>query len=508
MIAAWALLATLSAPQSALDAAQAAFARAEYAQAEALALEQAQPPQQGAALYLVGLARFRAGKPGPALEALDQARSAADPPAPALWHYNRGSCLYQLGRFSEAEADWQQTASLDPTLAGLSLDRGDRDRARELAQRARASASEAALELVADLEAQIASTAESREPAAVAYAQAAGRPAARGGGWDAVMRVAGGYDSDALQTGPFSLEPPGARPTPTPSAMASASLGLSRRLRAGDEWHADLTYAFDQVAYLAPAAQDRSLQLHSFAAALERPLGGSLRAGASISGQLALTGLSAFRGLQGGGGAGVWAALDEGPLLTTRADLEYGRKQGLAEFGWLDGDRFDASVLQQLRLPALALEAGYRFRADLIGALQTAGLRPLPLQACPAGCLVQAITPLGYASNTAWLQLRARPTERLGLELSGGFEHRNYLADDALTLRQIGGIVNDLDRRRRHEQRWLLGAGASLGLSRGLSFTARWDLVVNRSVGDGLSLDPDGHSYERHVFSLGTAYAW
>ncbi len=81
-----------------LEQARSAFADAEYDRAETLALEAARPPRAGAALYLTGLARFRSGRPAEALEALDQAGASEDAPAPAEWHYNRGACLYELGR--------------------------------------------------------------------------------------------------------------------------------------------------------------------------------------------------------------------------------------------------------------------------------------------------------------------------------------------------------------------------------------------------------------------------
>jgi len=61
-------------------------------------LTAAHPPRAGAALYLAGLPRFRSGKPAEALEAIEAAGGQEDRPAAALWHYNRGACLYELGR--------------------------------------------------------------------------------------------------------------------------------------------------------------------------------------------------------------------------------------------------------------------------------------------------------------------------------------------------------------------------------------------------------------------------
>lgn len=157
------LLAAAAAAGNGLSAAEAAFARGEYPEAERLALAAARPPRTGAALYLAGLARFRSGHPAAALTALDAAGRSADPPPSALWQFNRGACLYELGRMEEAEAAFLAAAadrSLAPTAlaqAGFAaLGAGAPDRARALAARARPLATGAALGLLADLEAELA----------------------------------------------------------------------------------------------------------------------------------------------------------------------------------------------------------------------------------------------------------------------------------------------------------------------------------------------------------------
>lgn len=132
-----------------LAEAQQAFAEGQYAAAERLALEAAQPPRLGAALYLVGLARFRDGRAAEALEALDAAGRAEDAPERAAWSFNRGACLYALERFEESEAAFLE-ATGDEALARVAwlnagfaaLDAGAPDRAAQWAERARAGASE------------------------------------------------------------------------------------------------------------------------------------------------------------------------------------------------------------------------------------------------------------------------------------------------------------------------------------------------------------------------------
>jgi tetratricopeptide (TPR) repeat protein len=141
-----------------LAGAKQAFAEGQYAEAERLALQAAQPPQEGAALYLVGLARFRAGRPAEALEALDAAGGAQDAPERAGWSFNRGACLYALERFAEAEQAFLEAAT-DESLARAAwvnagfaaLDGGSPERAAQWAERAKPGASEREAVLVEEL---------------------------------------------------------------------------------------------------------------------------------------------------------------------------------------------------------------------------------------------------------------------------------------------------------------------------------------------------------------------
>jgi tetratricopeptide (TPR) repeat protein len=592
MIAATALAAAAAAAASAaLEPAQAAFARGEYDRAETLALAAAEPPQAGAALYLVGLARFRAGHPAEALEALEQAARASDPPALPLWHYNRGACLYELGRFREAESAYLEAADLDASLRTVSLvnagfaalDGGSPERARALSIRARATASEQEAQLVTDLDAHISgagadrATEEYRDgltaydagrfeearqrfrraaeldpsdgrslimsgasafhlgarrearsdleralrlPLAAADAQAARDylAAASHGlagrqSWEGTLRLGAGFDNDPLQTGWFEQnEFPRFAATQAASPIATASLGLAWHPPSRGNVFSEVAYAFDELAYLAVAARDRSLQQHELALAVELAASDDLRLGGSLTGQLAFTGISGFRGLQAAAGTGAWAALDEGERASTRVDLAWTPKTGLAsEFSYLTGSRLDAAITQQFRIGALAFDLGYRFRADLIGtSVQPVQAAPSTVP-CSGGC---AVDPLSYVGNAIWVTTRASAAQWPGsLELTSGFESRDYL-DDSYLLTAGDGITN---LRRRHDQRWFGGIAASVRLTGALSLTMRYDLVLNRSNtsgrdssgrGPGEAFDTDDRSYDRHVLLLRTDWSW
>ena len=600
------LVAALLAASTGPDLASEAFAHGDYARAEALALEQVQGPHPGAALYLAGLARFRRGEAAGALQLLDQSWSAPDRPDAGQWRFNRGSCLYELGRFAEAESEYLEAARLDVPLAAVSLidagfaalDADAPDRASALAERAGAIATPATQALLDDLRGQIAAAALARETeyyraglasfdagefaaarekflAAAALAPRDGRcrimsgasalqlgaraearadlelalslelrpeeariardyldelaagMAARGTGWSASAQLAAGFDSNALQTG--FLEPnefPGANSTASPSAFATASLGLAFRARPSQRLFAELDYGFDQLVYAAPDASDRSLQQHALLGSLELSLRDDLRAGLSLGGQLSFTGLDQFRLLQINGLTALWAELDESERFTSRLAVGFEPKWAPAEFDYLGGDRFDAAITEELHAGRASATIGYRFRAELLGIAQQAVPLPPPPSPppCMAGCTLTLIDPFGYTSNTLWMEGRASPWERWSFELSFGAELRSYTDDNALLVSNPDGTAQEVDRRRRQDTRWFADASASFALPAGVSLILRYDLVVNssnidsnQSDGAGMcgppgyqchSLDSEVRSYTKQVVSLGASVTW
>ena len=518
-----------------LDDAQAAFANGAYPEAESLALAAAEPPHAGAALYLAALARFRAGRAADALEALDAAAKAADPPEAPLWHYNRAACLYELQRFGESVLDYEQAAA-DPSLAAVSLvnagfaafDAGSPEQARMLADRARPVASGPALELLADLDAHLTTDSDAEYRAGLAafdagkFAEArahfrkssaldptdgrsrvmSGASALRLGAkddardditrglalrlgaddaraaraylseltarsdWRFALRLGAGVDTDPFQTG---LDPVdfsrGGTTTGKASAVGTTDFSVDWRFFPGG----DLSYAFDQLAYASSAAQDYSLQQHALGLSLESSIREGLRLGASAGGQLAFTGLSSFSGLQAAASLGAWGAIDESGRSTTRLDLQYTRKHGFSGYEYLSGNRADAVLSQEWRLDPVTFGGGYQFRLEDIG--EQASQQPY-----------------AYLANILWASARARLSDRLDLDLSAGYESRDYAQA------QPGPP-------ERHDDRWFGGAAASLWLTKKLALSMRYDLVLNRSNAAPLS-------YDKHLFTLGTAWAW
>lgn len=558
-----------------LGLAQEAFARRDYPAAAALALAEARPPHEGAALDLTALALFRAGRSEEALARFDAAGRTADPPARARWQYNRGACLYDLGRAAEAEqaflaaaerADGGDAPLIAAALANAgfaALESGSPERARALLARLRALPQLAGpvAGLADDLAAAIAEQALSAgappapppglEPTPLHASQPGGPTSGRdgdaggslpgaGAGQPPVLSLlaAAGYDTNVLQSG-LGTAPEGA---PIASGqVASPTLELSGA--AQGRWSPSprtglwLTYALDQVAYLAPAAEDYSLQQHQLQAGVEHRLG-PWRLGLAADGYAAFTGLSDFRGLQGGGGLGGSVVRAWSPSSTTRLDAAWGLRRALSsEFDHLDGDRLDLALGQAQAVGRLILGGSARFRRERLGTLVQATQQPVP---CPPGatCSQRYEIPYGYdgllLAGSAQLELgdlafEGRPPDHLALGLLLGWEGRRYAAPVLLWQTVVDGLGQTTERllhtQLREDDLLFLSATARLRLGDHLWLGARYDLSVNAStvarsgarpggpggpsgLADPHALDYDDKNYTRQVLGLELTLAW
>jgi len=568
MVASVLALVAMSAMGDSLEEAQQAFAEGRYESAEQLALQAAQPPRLGAALYLVGLARFRSGRPAEALEALDAAGQAEDAPERAQWSFNRGACLYSLDRFDEAEQAFLAAAA-DESLARVAwvnagfaaLDGGSPERAAQWAERAKQGASERELVLVEELLSEIARLqglsesegdeayrqglaafdagrfeeartlflrAAEKEPSSGRARLMAGASAYRAGDRAAARKdvksalalqlepqdretardyldrlslglrssgqgswvsagAAVGFDSNVLQVGVTQRDGSVGTAVQTGSAFAEAGLGLVARLRLSDALFAELSYGGSQRVYTLSSVQDYSLQLHRAAAAVELDTAYGIRLGASLGGDVFFTGLSDFRGLQASANGSAWLALDENEVTSTRLELSFGRKSGLAsEFDYLTGRRVDATLSQEVRLRNLGMTAWYRYREDRIGTLVQAVAGPFP------DISPEYVIPFSWTGHSAGASARMELGEDWEASLYAGAEWRNYLDESFLRIQFPDGSVEERGRRKRRDLRFVLGPAVSFQLAKHLQLSARYDLLVNRSNVDTRLSDPFG----------------
>jgi tetratricopeptide (TPR) repeat protein len=595
-----ALTVLMAAAADPLSDAQEAFAEGRYEVAEQLALQAAQPPRAGSALYLAGLARFRAGRLEEALEALDAAGQAEDAPEPAAWQFNRGACLYALGRFEEAERAFMEAAADEALMrvalvnAGFAaLDAGASGRAAALAARAKEGASGQELALVEKLLSALAGAEEGGERGGEeAYARGldsfdAGRfeearghflesakqdPAsgrarlmagasayrtgdrataredlqaalglklepreeetardyldrlafglrAGGRGMVAWTGASLGFDSNVLQVGVAQRDVSTGDETLTASPFLEAGAALTYRLRLSDAVFAELSYGGTQRAYVLASAEDYSLQQHRVAASLELSQGRGWRLGASSSGDVFFTGLSAFRGLQASVSGSGWLALDESEVLSTRLDVSLGRKSGLiSEFSHLTGYRVDTTLSQEVRLRTLAATAWYRYRQDRIGTLVQAWSGAVP------EVTREYVIPFAWAGHAAGASARWVPGGWLEAGLDTAVEWRGYLGESFLRWTAQDGTGREWNRRQREDVRFTLSPSVSTRLGKRLQVSARYDLVVNRSNMDtrladsaGACAPPDfschaydygNENYEKHLLTLELGLLW
>jgi hypothetical protein len=266
------------------------------------------------------------------------------------------------------------------------------------------------------------------------------------------------------------------------SPFLSAGLLLRRGIPLDRTWKAEASYGVEELAYEARHAEDQSLQEHTLAVSLERPIGGRSRVGFRGTGALSFTGLSRFRGLLGGGGAKAWATLEEGRSVTGRVELGLGMRRGLrAEFGYLGGSRAELSVSQELRLGRIGLDLGYAYRAERLGTLRVDGSWTLPPGACVSDSCSQSYSiPAGDEVSALSLSARAPLGDHLVLSSTATGEWRRFLGHSALRL-QDGDAERALDQVRRVDRRLSLSLAALLRPRPWLELALRGELTRNRS---------------------------
>ncbi|MBK9518499.1 MAG: hypothetical protein IPO09_14340 [Anaeromyxobacter sp.] len=544
-----------------LAPAREAFARLDHEAAATLALAEARPPRQGAALDLAGLARFRAGRSAEALAAFDAAGRAEDAPPRGRWQYNRGACLYDLGRAAEAEQAFLEAATLDEALAPAALanagfaalDAGSPSRARALLQGLRSlpGLSEPVRRLAEELDAALpAASPLPSQPVVVGVVGVVGAPAVAGDGSappplpapeplraPTLSLLAGvGYDSNVLQSG-LGTAPEGA---PIASGrVQGATLSLAgaaqRRWTPAPGTTLWLGYGLDQLAYPSATAEDYSLQQHQLTVGVERQLG-AWRLALWADGYAAFTGLSSFRGLQAGGGLGGSASRAWSAASSTRLDIGWGGRLALSgEFEHLDGDRLDLALGQAHQLGPLLLGASLRWRRERLGVLEQATQQNLP---CPVGHTCSQRYEIPYGSDglqlaaSAQLELGDRlwpgqAKDRLALGLLLGWEGRRYDGPSLLRRQEtdaLGGVTSAVVAPRlRLDDLAFLGATARLKLGAHLWLAVRYDLSLNWSTvartgrpgptclpsSPGChALDYDDKNYTRHAGGLEATLAW
>jgi hypothetical protein len=247
------------------------------------------------------------------------------------------------------------------------------------------------------------------------------------------------------------------------SGFVAAAAGTEVALPAGAATFG-AGYSLEQLAYLAQAAEDYSIQQHDVVLAVRAHRGPSAVLEAALLGQYALTGVSDLRGMQAAAGARLSAAYAWGDRQVTRALLGATAKDGRgAEFAPLD-------------------------------------------------CTAADVERLSYQGHTGWLGIRHEPRPWLRLDVTGGVEGRWELDElhTVLTASDGGEVV--VGRRRRSDVRGFGSEALALRLAPGLFFTLRHEWLVNRTRVEAISYVPPralGTSgWDKHVLAAGLTLDW
>jgi hypothetical protein len=331
--------------------------------------------------------------------------------------------------------------------------------------------------------------------------------------------VGGGYDSNARQTPPGSLDAEGVGFAPAQGAVyasASIELGLSRGFRTGTS--VELTYVIDQSAYQDRSFADLDFQEHTVALELAQTLGPDARVALTATGDLSFTGVGTeLRPFQ--------RSLRLDPELVIGASAVRVRVGGAWQristldpaLAHLSGQRLEASLSPQLSLAGWRASVTGRLRRDDLGSVHV-GAEPSPDGLC-LDCITDTVVPYSNQGVGASARLSAPFRWRLRPSLSGRWELRSY--DRPQRTQRVGASgLETLGSRIRQDIRLGVGASVALRLGPACTLTARYDhLRLSSSYQElqaarcpqGDSCDAsagDRRGYRKHGLTLELSIDW
>jgi hypothetical protein len=329
----------------------------------------------------------------------------------------------------------------------------------------------------------------------------------------------GGYDSNARQTAPGSLDADGATVVPEQAAVyASAALELALGRRFASDGTFDFGYAIEQSAYQDRQFADLDFQEHVLTLEIAHPLGDAIRAALSATGDLSFTGVGTqLRAFQRSLRLDPELSLGQG-MLRARLAASWQQTDTLdPAYSFLSGRRLEASLTPQLAVGGWRGSLMARLRRDDLGSART-GPQPSPDDLCP-DCTADTLVPYSNQSIAATARLAAPLSWRVRPALSARWELRSYDRPQR-TQRQGPFGIEDLGTRIRHDARLGLGGSLSLRLTPNCSLTARYDHLrlgssYERLRGTGCpagtTCDADAgdrRGYRKHGLTLDLSIEW
>jgi tetratricopeptide (TPR) repeat protein len=321
--------------------------------------------------------------------------------------------------------------------------------------------------------------------------------------FSAQVEVAGGYDSNATQSGVLvgALGPPNAA-----APFVSLDLRLSGRPAGTPRNGFSLGYAFSQLAYSSPVFQSYSVEEHEVTVEAAWSPVTPLSLSALAHPQVYFVGLRGFAPLQLDLPAGARIVVREPARLETVLGYEHTVIRSLSrDYDYLTGGRDEVTASQGYRGERVQLSVGYLFHDERIGTQVIATEQSI--QAF-AGAGVYHI-PYSYRAHGATAQLSLDLPASLAVGAAFRYEHRTFPQPSFIVDPATGATT---DPRFRVDDRYLAAGFLSWSLRAGFELRAEYSLLVSRSNIDNTSraspLDYDNRNFLKHVAQLEVAFRY
>jgi tetratricopeptide (TPR) repeat protein len=487
----------------------------------------AQRPSDREGHVVAGLATFRQGDYAAALEHFDVAIAGGVTSASLALGFNRGSCLYSLGRMEEAERAFLATAAArgaaeeDVQLAVVALlnagfaalELGALERARlhltqlQALDTERAFAAHAA-ELAAEIEVHAAADASpvprgsGNEPMTTAATAAAARNQATepdgavglsriGPGFGASLTLGGGYDGNATQS---DLRVSGL----LAAAQEGGAFGrMQGVVLHGHAWTDQLfmlvQYDVEQLAYAPSELDAYAAQEHALELALEGRTGGGVRLGGALRGRVAWSGLRDMQLFDAGAGGELNASVTYAQRLQTALFAAAMRDEVVLEgLEFLTSTRLEVGLVQRYRSSSFHAAMSARYVDDGSG---THRVETEPSLAC-VRCSATYVVPFGYRGASLSVVGSQRIARWLRAALRADVQWRFYRHPSYIEeMRPL--VITRSNSASERMLRWGVGTEWIADLSDALSLELGYRVSAAHS-----NLELATRSYTRHVVEL------
>ncbi len=468
---------------------------------------------------------FRNGDFSAALGLFDQALEKEPPHASGRIHYNRGSCLLELGELEQAKRAFEAAASRDPELRVLAMLRvaeihhalGEYEDARSILRSTKEASSArpelAKLWAAIDEELRVVNQSPARE----AVPGETESTARHTGPWSAglLVEMGGGYDSNAFQVGLSGTAGLITGLSPEGSGYGSTTVAatLYRTLNARSEW--ELGYGISQLVYPQERFDELSLQIQTLNTGLYYELSPKVAVRSELLGSLVFAGLRSFDAADLEGGLRLSVHLFPHDRWQTDVALSALGVLNLGDaFAFLRGHRVRADIRELYRWGEQptrgSVEVGVGYRAYTQGT-QRDSTEPsteseVVERLCAGRCTPFLGIPLAYDAPTAHLRLGLTLWEQVHLSMGTELGWRLYRGSVSEGWVTPSDVVIRTGEARRRDIRLTTSAEASARIVPDAFLDLRYTFTLNASSLSDTDFGTTGnladYDFRAHTISL------